>query len=83
MKNTLLALILLTVSLASPQLHATPEPTYPELIKGFAAVVLVIPATLYALGVFWTTVCEGAGYEFYINDNNDWVCSGNPLNKRT
>ena len=59
-------------------LVAAPVAATPEPVGRFAMAVLVIPVALYAIGEFWTAVCEGAGYEYSINAAGDWACSGLP-----
>ena len=79
MRNMFLALVLLTVS---PSMLASDRPTTQPVLGPFAMAVLVIPVALVGLGYFWQTVCEGTGNQFYINEQNDWVCSGLPRRPR-
>ena len=76
MKNLLLISALLLMPLSANS--QTQSDRVPVLDK-FAMAVLVVPVALYVVGEFWTRVCEGAGYEYGVNEQGFWECSGFPF----
>ena len=74
------AIVLTAFLLASSADAQQPEPPLPGLPDHpLAAVVLIIPASLYALGEFWTRVCEGSGNVYNQDPETGlWRCSGFP-----
>ena len=79
----MLATATLLAALSVPALgaqHEEPQQPLPGLPdRPLAALVLIIPASLYVLGEFWTRVCEGSGNTYSQNpDTGLWECSGFP-----
>ena len=78
----MLATATLLAALSAPALgaqHEEPQQPLPGLPdRPLVALVLIIPASLWALGEFWTRVCEASGNTFYQGDDGLWTCSGFP-----